>query len=241
MPPAATSRPQVSLVIPAFQEEAALPGVLAQARQTLEESGLTWEILVCDDGSADGTGRVAAQQPGVRILRHATNQGVGEALKTLYREARGDRVAFFPADGQVPPSQITRLLARDEAVVTGVRRPRRDPLPRVLASHGFNLLVRLLFGLKVRDVDSVVLYRREVLQEEFRARDLCLPVEILLKAHRRGFPYTEVVVEHHPRRTGRAWGANPRVVARTLGDLLRAWWDPQRWGLHAALGERMPP
>lgn len=240
MPPAATSRPQISLVIPAFQEEAALPDVLAQARATLEATGLTWEILVCDDGSTDGTARAAAR-PDVRVLRHERNRGVGEALKTLYREARGDRVAFFPADGQVPASELPRLLASDADVVMGVRKPRRDPLPRLVASWGFNRLVGLLFGLRVRDVDSVVVYRREVLQGEFQARDLCLAVEILLKAHRRGFSHAEVLVRHHPRRTGRAWGANPRVIARTLGDLLGAWWDPHRWSLQTQTTERTPP
>lgn len=230
MPPGGASRPALSLVIPAFQEEAGLPGVLAEARRTLDSTGLSWEILVCDDGSTDRTAEVAARA-GVRVLRHARNRGVGEALKTLYREARGERVAFFPADGQVPPGQLLRLLRSEAAVVMGVRRPRRDPWPRLVASWGFNLLVRLLFGLPVRDVDSVVLYRREVLEEEFCARDLCLAVEILWKAHRRGMSSAEVTVEHLPRRTGRAWGANPRAVVRTLRDLLGAWWEPGNWGI----------
>lgn len=236
MPPDAPSeRPGLSLVVPAFQEEASLPRVLQEAHEALE--GLSYEILVCDDGSMDGTAQ-AAERAGARVLRHVTNQGVGQALKTLYREARGDRVAFFPADGQVPPREVLNLLQHPASVVMGVRKPRRDPLPRLVASHGFNLLVRLLFGLRVRDVDSVVLYDRQVLQDDFLARDLCLPVEILLKAHRRGFPYGEVVVEHLPRRTGRAWGANPRVIVRTLGDLLGAWWDPGRWRLETT-PERM--
>jgi glycosyltransferase involved in cell wall biosynthesis len=227
-------RPHLSVVMPAFQEEGSLEGTLDHTFVVLERLGRSFEVLVCDDGSRDGTphvlGGLQKRHPRLRILRHRTNQGVGQALKTLYRHALGDWVLFLPADGQVAADQIPRLLRRqDAAVVLGWRHPRRDPLPRLLASWGYNLLVRLLWGLKVRDVDSVVMYRRDVLDIDFCSRDLCLPVEILLKAVRRGLPYAEVPIEHHPRRAGRAWGANPRVVLRTLSDLLAAWWHPARW------------
>ncbi len=229
-----TTRPHLSVVIPAFQEEGSLEGTLTGTFAVLEGLGPSYEVLVCDDGSRDATPRVLTglhqRHPELRILRHPSNRGVGQALKTLYREARGDWVLFLPADGQVTADQIPRMLARpDAAVVLGWRHPRRDPLARRVASWGYNLLVRLLWGLEVRDVDSVVLYRRDVLEIDFCSRDLCLPVEILVKAVRRGLTWAEVPVEHHPRRAGRAWGANPRVVLRTLVDLLTAWWNPARW------------
>ncbi len=229
-----TARPHLSVVIPAFQEEGSLEETLTRTFAVLEGLGRSHEVVVCDDGSRDGTPRVLTElnqrHPGLRTLRHPSNQGVGQALKTLYREARGEWVLFLPADGQVAADQIPRMLARqDAAVVLGWRHPRRDPLPRRVASWGYNLLVGLLWGLKVRDVDSVVLYRRDVLDITFRSRDLCLPVEILVKAVRRGLSWAEIPIEHHPRRAGRAWGANPRVVLRTLVDLLAAWWHPARW------------
>ena len=235
-PAAGPSRPELSVVVPAYHEEATLEPVVDRIFQVLGQLGCSSEVLVCDDGSRDGTPRAVARlegrYPAFRGLRHEANRGVGEALKTLYRHARGERVLFLPADGQVEADQIPRLLARpDCAVVLGRRSPRRDPLPRLVASWGFNFLVRLLWGLAVRDVDSVVLYRRDVLDRDFRSRDLCLPVEILVQAARRGLSYAEVPVEHHPRRSGRAWGANPRVVLRTLLDLLAARLQPQRWNV----------
>lgn len=230
------ARPHLSVVVPAFQEEAAIGAVVGRVFAVLGGLGFPFEVVVCDDGSRDGTSAVLAglqaRHPGLRTLRHEHNQGVGQALKTLYRDARGEWVVFLPADGQVDADQVPRLLEGRSraAVVLGARHPRRDPLPRLLASWGYNLLVRLLLGLRVRDVDSVTLYRRDVLDIDFRSRDLCLPVEILLKAHRRGLAYVEVPVDHLPRRSGRAWGANPRVALRSLADLFLAWWSPSHWG-----------
>jgi glycosyltransferase involved in cell wall biosynthesis len=231
----ASPRPHLSVVIPVYQEQESLEATVEETFRVLEGLGRSFEVLVCDDGSRDQTPRILDQlqtrHPQLRALNHPTNRGVAQALKTLYSSARGEWVFFLPADGQVRADQIPRLLRhQDFPVVLGLRWPRRDPLPRRLASWGFNFLVRMLWGLQVRDVDSVVLYRRDVLDVEFRSRDLCLPVEILLKAVRRGMAYTEVPIEHHPRRSGRAWGANPRVVVRTLIDLLRAWWRPVIWG-----------
>lgn len=231
----ALPRPHLSVVIPAFQEQGCLQDTVDQTFRVLEELGRPFEVLVCDDGSRDQTPQILLglqeRHPGLRALAHPTNRGVAQALKTLYSKARGEWVVFLPADGQVRADQIPRLLERrDVPVVLGRREPRRDPLLRLLASWGFNFLIRRLWGLKVRDVDSVVLYRRDVLDVEFRSRDLCLPVEILLKAVRRGLTYTEIPIEHHPRLSGRAWGANPRVMVRTLADLLCAWWRPDLWG-----------
>ncbi len=230
-----SSRPHLSVVIPVYQEQDSLETTVEETFRVLEELGRSFEVLVCDDGSLDQTplilGQLQTRHPQLRALSHPTNRGVAQALKTLYSSARGEWVVFLPADGQVRADQIPRLLRhQDFPVVLGRRQPRRDPLPRRLASWGFNFLIRTLWGLQVRDVDSVVLYRRDVLEVEFRSRELCLPVEVLLKAVRRGMAYAEVPIEHHPRRSGRAWGANPRVVVRTLIDLLRAWWHPALWG-----------
>jgi len=231
----ALPRPHLSVVIPVFQEQGSLEHTVEETFRTLKGLGGPYEVVVCDDGSRDATPRILQRlkkrHPNLHALRHPTNRGVAQALKTLYSKARGEWVVFLPADGQVRANQIPTLLKhQDVPVVVGRRQPRRDPFLRRVASWGFNFLIRRLWGLQVWDVDSVVLYRRDVLDVEFRSRDLCLPVEILLKAVRRGLAYTEVPIEHHPRLSGRAWGANPRVMVRTLVDLLCAWWRPGLWG-----------
>ena len=216
---------ELSVVIPAYNEEKSLAQVLEKTCDVCSGLNISYEVLVCDDGSSDHTADIAkeisARFP-VKLLQQPSNQGVAEAQKRLYREAAGVRVIFLPADGQVDADQIPRLLTPDCPIVIGHRISRQDPFFRLFASWGFNFLVRLLWGIKVYDIDSVVCYRHDVLNISFSSHDLCLPVEILVKAQKRGLSFTEVMVEHNPRVSGKASGASPRVMANTLANLIKA-------------------
>ena len=213
--------PVISVVIPAFNEEWTLHEVIRGLDEVCAKLASAYEIVVCDDGSSDNTLPVLrylqTQYPYLRVLTNAKNLGVGGSLQRLYRESRGHWVAFWPADNQIAASELVKLWqAREYNIVIGRRIPRCDSIWRRLASGGFNWLVRVMWQLRVYDVDSVVLYSRTALKGEFRSRDLCLPVEILYKAHRKGLSYTEVPIGHLPRRSGKAAGCNPRTAVRTL-------------------------
>ncbi|MCR5663129.1 MAG: glycosyltransferase family 2 protein [bacterium] len=216
---------ELSIVIPAYNEEKSLAQVLERTCAVCSGLNVSYEVLVCDDGSSDHTADIAQELSAdlpIKLLRQPYNQGVAEAQKRLYREAAGVRVIFLPADGQIDADQIPRLLTPDCPIVIGHRISRQDAPFRLFASWGFNFLVRLLWGIKVYDIDSVVCYRRDVLNTSFSSRDLCLPVEILIKAQKRGLSFTEVMVEHKPRTSGKASGASPLVMARTIASLIKA-------------------
>jgi len=122
---------KLSVVVPAFNEETTVGGVLRAHVDAGRRIAGEVEVIVCDDGSTDGTpgaiANVAADLPEVRILRNVPNAGIPATMKRLYSEARGDWVFFTPADGQVPVTALeTMWNAREgQALVIGGRVPRK--------------------------------------------------------------------------------------------------------------------
>ncbi len=225
------NRPALSLVFPAFNEAENLPSLLKSALETgaaLElDLSLPFEIVIVDDGSEDHSAEVlrgwCAEDPRVRAVHHAENQGYGAALRTGLREARGELVFFSDADLQFDLAEIRRLLehADDYDIVAGYRAPRRDPwLRRVIAST-WGGLVRVLFDLPVRDIDCAFkIFRRDVLDAiPIESIGAFVNTEILVRARAAGFQIHQVPVSHHRRKSGRQTGAHPRVIARAVFEL----------------------
>lgn len=219
--------PLLSVVIPAYNEAWSLPIVIKDMVQECAVLGVSYEILVCNDGSQDNTLPVLrylqSSFPCLHVLNNQRNLGVAASLQRLYKASRGEWVAFWPADHQIAASELTKMWQhRPIDIVIGRRQPRQDSRLRLLMSQGFNWLVRRIWGLRVYDVDSVVLYSRAALRGKFSSQDLCLPVEILYRATRRGLSYRETPISHLPRKQGKASGCNPCVAIRTLWHLLTA-------------------
>ncbi len=114
---------QVSVLIPAYNEEAAIPPVLQGIIATLEPLGLRYEILVIDDGSTDGTVAACGAFPGVQVLRHKTNRGTGAARTTGVKAARGEILVMTDADGTYPTDVIPAMIAemQEYDMVIGAR------------------------------------------------------------------------------------------------------------------------
>lgn len=154
----------LSVVIPAYNEQKAIGGVLERvlfAEAALREMGLGLEVIVVDDCSGDGTGEVVAQWPRVRLLCHARNRGYGGALKTGFREAQGELLAFLDADGTYPPEALPDLcrplLAGEADLVVGCRMGNaasRMPLVRRVGNSLFAGLLTVLGSVRVRDSAS---------------------------------------------------------------------------------------
>jgi 4-amino-4-deoxy-L-arabinose transferase-like glycosyltransferase len=231
---------RLSLVLPAYNEEAGIARAVAEADDAL--AGLTapspagrvidYEILVVDDGSRDGTAalvaEVAAARPKVRLLRHDANRGYGAALRTGFAAARFERVAFTDADRQFHLDDLLRLLPLTEEapVAVGYRADRQDSRLRRFVSGGYNLLARTLLGTGVRDVDCALkVFRREALAELLPETDgFFVNTEMLTRARLLGLRVAEAAVRHRPREHGRST-VSPRDVPRTLAALLPFWWS----------------
>jgi glycosyltransferase involved in cell wall biosynthesis len=220
-------RPALSLVFPVFDEARNLGPLLDQALALAPRLARDFEIVVVDDGSRDGSARIAearrSGEPRLRLVRHPANRGYGAALRSGLREARGELVFFSDADLQFDLEEIARLLdhVRDFDIVAGYREPRSDPWVRRAMAAVWGALVRRLFGVRVRDIDCAFkVFRRHVLEAiPIESVGAFVNTEILVRATGAGFRIHQVPVSHRRRRSGRQTGARPRVILRALLEL----------------------
>jgi glycosyltransferase involved in cell wall biosynthesis len=235
---------QLSWFFPAHNEEANVRELVEEALETLPTLAETFEIIVVNDGSADATGRIAdeltAAHPGiVRAVHHPTNLGYGAALRSGFRAARHDHVAFTDGDRQFRVADVGRLIDRlaepdRPDVVVGYRIKRADPLLRTVYARAYRLANRIFFGLPVRDVDCACkLFRRAALEGlAVESGGAFFSAELLIKLRVAGRSIAEVGVPHYPRTAGSPTGARPSVVVRAVRDFwllrLRMWVDRDR-------------
>ncbi len=235
---------RLSYFFPAHNEEANVLGLVEEALETLPGLAETFEIVIVDDGSRDGTGRIAdeltAAHPGiVRAVHHQTNLGYGAALRSGFRAARFDHVAFTDGDRQFRVPDIARLIDRlaepdRPDVGVGYRIKRADPLARTVYARAYRLANRIFFGLRVRDVDCACkLFRREALDGlAVESGGAFFSAELLIKLQVAGRSVAEVGIPHHPRTAGSPTGAKPSVVFRAVRDFwllrLRMWVNRER-------------
>jgi glycosyltransferase involved in cell wall biosynthesis len=213
---------------PAYNEEGNLTPLVEEALEVLPGFVADIEVVIVDDGSRDGTeaeGRgLAERHPQVRYVRHPVNQGYGEAIRTGLANARKDVVLYTDGDRQFRLAELSSLWSRlaQADVVAGYRIKRADPPHRLFIAAVYNRLIRLIFGLRVRDVDCAFkLIRREVAQAIHPSSGgAFFSAEFLLRAQHQGFLVVEVGVHHYPRVLGKPKGATPAVILRTIRDML---------------------
>ncbi|MFT4036962.1 MAG: glycosyltransferase family 2 protein [Thermomicrobiales bacterium] len=221
----------LSLVLPAFNEEQNIGEVVAAAQAALPRFADRFEIIVVDDGSRDRTAEIvtaiAAADPQVRLVQHERNRGYGAALATGFRTTTGDHVMFMDGDRQFDINDLRLLtpFARDYDIVAGFRMERNDPLHRRVFAETFNVAVRVLFGVHMRDIDCAFkLFDGEMLRSiPLSAPGALINTEIQAKARRQRARVQQVGVHHYPRVAGTPTGGNPRVILRAMGETLILW------------------
>lgn len=147
---------EISVIIPVYNEEHSIGHVVSGVREVLIEEGLSFEILVVDDGSADGT-KEKAEEEGAVVLTHAYNIGNGAAVKTGIRAANGEVVVFLDGDGQHDPEDIPRLLNRMDGhvMVVGARTRGSDTdAHRDFGNRIYNWLASYVCNRKIEDLTS---------------------------------------------------------------------------------------
>jgi dolichol-phosphate mannosyltransferase len=222
----------LSLIIPAFNEEATIRQAITEADDVLRELAGDYEILVVDDGSDDGTfdaaRQVALDRPRVRLLRHAVNRGYGAALRTGFEAARFDRVTFTDADCQFHLHDLAALVPLADAypLVVGYRVNRQDTWRRRFFSRGYNALARILLGTGVRDCDCALkVFRKEAVHDLLPESDgFFVNTEMLTRARQAGHEVVEVGVRHRHRLRGSS-KVSLGDIPRTLAALLPFWWS----------------
>ena len=218
--------PDVSVVIPAFNEEATIGVVVRGWESVLRALALRFEILVCDDASVDGSPAIlenlSRSMPALRIVRNRVNRGHGPTVRQGYAEAGGTWVMQVDADGEVPAEEFARLWSQrhDYDLLLGVRTPSWSSRGRRCVSSGAGHLIRLKFGRGVDDVNCPFRLIRRVsllpMLNEIHSNSTVPNVVMSGLAVRDGLRIFQAPVKHRER-TGR-----PRRLMATAGLLARA-------------------
>jgi len=238
---------ELSIVIPAYNEEARLGPSLRQVVDYLAARRLSSEILVVDDGSSDRTADVAASfaAEGVRLLRHASNRGKGAAVRTGVEATTGGRVLISDADLSTPIEELENLephlagadlVLGSRALQRGARLAQRQPLYRELMGKTFNLIIRLLGVHGIYDTQcGFKLLRGDVARALFADMTLegfAYDVELVLAARRAGYRVVEV---------GVAWSNSPASTVDPVRSSLAMLRDVLKLRLRGAGRRRHEP
>lgn len=229
---------EISVFFPVYNEEKNVEKTVFDAKKILDKIAEKWEIVIVDDGSKDRTGEIAdglsnKYKSSIRVVHNKPNKGYGGALKTGYENSKYKWVAFSDADGQFDFSEVTKFIDKQKNtkadLVLGIRSNRADSFIRKLYTIVWSkILPKVLFGLRVTDYScGFKLIKKEVYQkvQPLVGEEKVTQIELLVKAQRMGYKFTEVEVKHLPRKFGKQTGANIKVIIRSIRDLFKLWYQ----------------
>jgi glycosyltransferase involved in cell wall biosynthesis len=225
--------PSLSVFFPAYNDAPSLPGLLARTFAVLEAHVVDYEVIVIDDGSYDGTAAVLEQLRGqygarLRVVTHPRNRGYGGALRSGFEAATKEFVFYTDGDSQYDVSELPRLLelvGPNTGLVNGYKLERHDPAHRVWIGKAYNFCARLLFRIRIRDIDcDYRLIRRALLERiHLTSTSGTICVELVRKLEMTGCGVVETGVRHYPRLYGKSQFFRLRSLATTLHELARLW------------------
>ena len=227
---------ELSVFFPCYNEEKNIKNTIDKTIPVLKKNAQNWEIILINDGSKDNTAKVLEeikkQYPSqIKIITHNPNRGYGAALKSGLYNAKYEWIAFTDADGQFDFTEVTKLIDKQKLtkadIVIGYYLARQVSKAAIFTSKIWELIVFILFGLHVTDIDcGFKLINKKVVETipKLEAeRGAFISSEFLIKAKKAGFKIVEIGVHHYPRVEGKATGRNIKVIIKSFSDLFRLW------------------
>ncbi len=220
----------ISVVLPAYNEELSLAKAVGDALEFLQGAFEEYEVIVVDDGSTDRSAKIvedlSKENAKLRLLKHGKNLGYGRAIANGFAAARHDLIFFTDADNQFDIRELSSFvpLTKECDAVFGFRIYRYDSVLRCLLSWVYNRMVRILFRIRIRDVDcSFKLFKRKIVEQlVIECDDFFIDTELVARTARLGCPTMERGVRHYPREAGHT-SVRPSHIPRTLWTLARMW------------------
>ena len=224
----------LSVFFPAYNDAGTIASLVITSVKVAATLTDDYEVIVINDCSQDDTAKILDElariyPERVRIVHHETNRGYGGALRTGFATARKDFIFYTDGDGQYDPSEMTVLWEKmGDGVdwVNGWKISRSDPLHRIIIGRIYHHMVKVLFGLRMRDVDcDFRLMRRrifDVVRLEKNSGVICL--EMMKKFQDAGFRIAETPVHHYHRAYGKSQFFNFPRIYQTAIDVMKLWW-----------------
>jgi len=219
----------VSVVFPAYNEELNIENTILKAIEVFSKYFEEVEVIPVNDGSSDKTGeiidRLQKEHKEVHPIHHPQNKGYGGAVKSGLFGGKNDYIFFSDSDGQFDLEEVSLLLPliKDNDIAIGFRAHRADPWHRKLNAFCWGTLVKLLFGIKAKDIDCAFkLFKREVIDSvSLESNGAMVSTELLAQAGLMKFKLAQVGVSHYPRQAGEQTGANPWVILKAFIELFK--------------------
>lgn len=219
----------VSFCIPAYNDEDTISVVIADAHRVGHEIAESFEILVINDKSSDKTASILTDLTKkikeLRVITHSVNAGYGGTIRELYYAAKKEWLFTVPGDNQIPVVEIRKLLPACEHadMIIGNRIYRHDPKARLRQSWIYNKLLRVLFGVKVKDVNSVRLMKSSIMKSiRLSKTSAFVDAELVIRAQRGHFHVVNAPIEHKARvgDEAHAGGGKWSTIGPTIRDMM---------------------
>jgi glycosyltransferase involved in cell wall biosynthesis len=205
---------QVSICMPAYNEQDNIEKTIRDCMKALGDLNITGEVVITDDCSKDNTPKILAglrsEFPNLVVVTHTgKNEGYGRALRDAIAASTGDLVVTIDSDGQFDILELGKLIEKMDTqteMVVGYRMGKKDSFAKVIADRILNLMVRMMFGVKVRDTNCAFkLIRGDLIRNlRIETNGFQTPTEILLKLHYGGARFKQVGVTHRKREGGQS-------------------------------------
>jgi glycosyltransferase involved in cell wall biosynthesis len=226
----------ISIFFPCYNDSGAISSMVIKSFLILNKLGIQdREVIVIDDKSTDSSVEILEnlqkQYPELKIIKHEENKGYGGALRSGFTAAKKEFVFYTDGDAQYNVNELEKLykklIEKDVDIVNGYKIQRHDPWHRIVIGKLYNQVVKLMFGIKIKDVDcDFRLMKRSVFNKIQLTQDSgCICVELVKKIQSAGFKFAEVPVHHYFRTHGKSQFFNfKRVFAVGIG-LLKLWFE----------------
>lgn len=226
---------KISVFLPAYNEGENLESTIKNVLTGLKENFKDWELIIINDGSKDNTGKIAdsfsKKDKRIKVIHHNPNKGYGPALISGLYACKYPWISFIDSDGQFDFTEIPLLLKKQQKtnadMVIGYYLERQVSLMRKINTKAWQIIVWIMFGLNVRDIDcGFKLISKKVVDTIPKlesSRGAFISSEFLIKSQKYGFKIVEVGVHHYPRKNGEGTGANLDVIIQSFIDLFSLW------------------
>lgn len=227
---------ELSVFYPIYNEEKNIRNTVNKTIPVLKKIAKNWEIILVNDGSKDNTAKVLEEikkeyPKQISIITHNPNRGYGGALKSGLYNSKYQWIAFTDSDGQFDFAEITNLIKKQQEtnadLVAGYYIARQVSKMAILTSKIWELIIFILFGLKVTDIDCAFkLINKKIIDTipKLESKNgAFISSEFLIKTKRAGFKIVEIGVHHYPRTEGKATGRKLKVIINSFLDLFKFW------------------